>query len=76
METDTRQIEIYRRMGSHEKLAVACGLHDFAHERVLLYLRRLHPEKKDREIQIEAAVRFCGESAAVLRDGAQGSREA
>jgi hypothetical protein len=76
METDARQIEIYRRMKPHEKVAAACGLHDFAHQRVLLYLRRLHPEKSEREIQVETAVRFCGESAAVFRNGDPGSREA
>jgi hypothetical protein len=73
MEADARQIEIYRRMRPDQKVALACGLHDFAHQRVLLYLRRLHPEKTEREILVEAAVRFCGESAAVLREGGSGA---
>lgn len=76
MGTDAKQIDLYRRMKPDEKLAVACGLHDFAHQRVLLYLRRLHPEKTEREIQVEAAVRFCGESATVLRESHPGARDA
>ena len=69
MGTDAKQTDLYRRMKPDQKFAVACGLHDFAHQRVLLYLRRLHPGKTEREILVEAAVRFCGESAAVLREG-------
>ena len=76
MEADARQIEIYRRMKPDQKLAAACGLHDFAHQRVLLYLHKVHPEKTEREIQVMAAVRFCGESATVLRESHPGARDA
>jgi hypothetical protein len=67
MESDSRQIEIYRRMNSRERIAVACGLHDFAHQRVVLCLREQFPDKTEREILIEAACRFLPESAAILR---------
>lgn len=67
METDPRQIEIYRRMAPNERIAVACGLHDFAHHVVVLNLKEQHPEWSERDIQIEAASRFLNESAAVLR---------
>jgi len=76
MEADPRQIEIYQRMRPAERIGAACALHDFAHQRILLHLKRTFPGAPERWIHVEAAWRFLGESARVLRDGAEGPREA
>jgi hypothetical protein len=62
-----RQSEIYRSMTPAQRVKVACGLHDFAHRRVIASLKALHPEKTPEEILLMAAERFLDESAAVLR---------
>jgi Rv0078B-related antitoxin len=60
------QVRIYRRMSSAERVAAGCALHDFACERLLLDLRRRHPDSSEDEIQRMLVRSFLGEAAGVL----------
>ncbi len=60
------QIEIYRRMSPAERVAAGCALHDFAFNRVMLDLKRRHPDSPEAELLREAVRRFIGEAAGVL----------
>lgn len=66
MDIDARQIQAYRQMTPAQRVRAGCSLHDFAHRRIMHMLARQHPDKTRRELQILAARRFLGESAAVL----------
>ena len=61
-----KQIEIYRRMTPAERLKVAFNLHDFAHKRVMVHLKRNHPNLSEKEINVLTARRFLGDAADVL----------
>ncbi|MBI4584841.1 MAG: hypothetical protein HY717_12570 [Planctomycetes bacterium] len=67
MDSNLKQVEIYRAMSPSQRIQAACDLHDFAQERLIVHLKTLHPEKTDEEILVEAAKRFLNESAGVLR---------
>jgi hypothetical protein len=45
-------------MPSWKRLEAGCALHDFAHERVCAYIRKIHPVYSDRQIKLEACRRF------------------
>ena len=60
------QRRIYRRMSPAERVATGCALHDFAFDRVLLDLKRKHPDRTISELHEQAARRFIGEAAGVL----------
>lgn len=60
------QLEIYRRMSSDQRVKAACGLHDFAHHRLVVHFRQLHTNKTEREILVLAARRLLGDAASVL----------
>jgi hypothetical protein len=60
------QQDIYRAMTPAERVAAGCALHDFAFERMVVYLRGQHPEKSEREILVMATRRFLGDAARVL----------
>ena len=62
----SEQVEIYRRMSPAERVAAGCALHDFAFDRVMLDLKRMHPDSPDSELLKQAARRFIGEAAEVL----------
>ena len=71
-----RQAAIYREMTSVERLAAGCSLHDFAHERLVCYLRRAHPAQPMQAILIQAARRFLGDAARLLPQSAEDSGDA
>lgn len=60
------QEDVYRSMTPSERVAAGCALHDFAFERMALFLRRLHPEKSEREILKKATRRFLGDAAGIF----------
>ena len=60
------QQDIYRRMTPAQRVQAACGLHDFAHQRLVLHLSRRYPERPSREVLVMAARRFLGDAASVL----------
>ena len=66
MAEEVRQIDVYRRMSPAQRVSAGCGLHDFAHHRLVVHLSRQHPEKTEREILTMVARRFLGDAAGVL----------
>jgi hypothetical protein len=66
MITTAEQLRIYRAMSPERRIALACQLHDFAHQRVVLHLQRKHPDEAKTAILKRAARRFLGDAARVL----------
>ena len=66
IESENQQVLIYRNMSQPQRVSAGCALHDFAHQRVVLYLKNKYPEVSECEILRLAAKRFLGESAGVL----------
>ena len=62
------QEQIYKTMLPHERIAVACSLHDFAYERVFVDLRSRHPEMSTERVRLETAIRFLHGSEGILRE--------
>ncbi len=62
----TDQQAIYCGMTPDRRLEVACALHDFAHQRLVLQAQRQFPDRSHREILVMVARRFLGDAAAVL----------
>jgi len=60
------QIDVYRRMTSAERVKTGCALHGFAHQRMVLFLSRKHPNKSPAEVLRMAAGRFLHDTAGVL----------
>ena len=61
MTMTAEQVDIYRRMTPAKRLQTGCALHDFAFNRLRLVLRRQHPEKSPREINILATRTMLGD---------------
>ncbi len=66
IESESRRLLIYRCMSAAQRVSAACALHDFAHQRLVLYLEKKHPEASKYDVLRLAAKRFLGESATVL----------
>ncbi len=60
------QLEAYRRMTPAVPVAAGCALHDFAYDRLVLYLSRKHPDRPPTEIRRLAARRLLHDAAEVL----------
>ena len=67
-EKPTTPIEAYRAITPAERVAVGCALHDFAFQRMVLHLQKIHPEKSERQILITATKSFLGNAAGVLKE--------
>ena len=66
MEYCDKQIEIYAKMSPKERIQSAFSLHDFAHNRMVLFLEKENPEKSHKEILKLALERFINESTGVF----------
>ena len=66
MKRSDEQTNIYRKMSATKRVETACGLHDFAFNRLLILLKRQHPDLTDRSVKILATKRILGESAGIL----------
>jgi hypothetical protein len=66
MVKSTNQLAVYRQMTPAQRVSVGCGLHDFAHHRLVVHLARQYPDKTEREILVAVAKRFLGDAAGVL----------
>ena len=64
--SDGQQLSIYRQMTPSARVRTACGLHDFAHQRLVLQMSLRHPDLSRREILVKVARRFLGDAAAIL----------
>lgn len=63
---DSRQYELYKKMSSNQRVSIGFKLHDFAYQRMKIYLHQRMPNASDEMIQKELLKRFLGESAAVF----------
>lgn len=66
MVEEVKQVDVYRRTSPAQRVSAGCGLHDFAHHRLVVHLGRQHPEKTEHEILTMVARRFLGDAAGVL----------
>ena len=66
MSDNVSQLDVYRRMTAAQRVVAGCGLHDFAHARLVAHMSRLHPEKSRREVLIVVARRLLGDAAGIL----------
>ena len=66
MGTTDMQWEIYQAMPPWRRIATACALHDFAHQRLVIHLSRRYPDKPRSEILKIALRRFLRDAARVL----------
>ena len=64
--TPQTQIEAYRRMTPAERVRSGCALHDFAYQRLILFLTRTHPDRSQADIRRLAARRFLHDAAGIL----------
>jgi hypothetical protein len=61
------RLQIYKNMTGRKRFETACALHDFAHQKLTSYLTQMHPDWTPRQVSLETAKRFLGESASVLQ---------
>jgi hypothetical protein len=63
---DLNQYEIYKKMPSFQRVTVGCQLHDFAYQRLKLFLRQQMNNATEAMIQEEILKRFLGESKGIF----------
>jgi hypothetical protein len=60
---DVTQYDLYKRMTPSQRVSVGCQLHDFAFQRLKVFLSKRMNNATDEMIQMELLKRFLGESA-------------
>jgi Zn-dependent M32 family carboxypeptidase len=63
---DPRQIEIYQQMPIYKRVQVGCQLHDFAYQRLKMFLHHKFKEKGEAWVQREILKRYFGETAGLF----------
>lgn len=63
---DLNQYDIYKKMPSFQRVTVGCQLHDFAFQRLKLFLRQEMNNATEAMIQEEILKRFLGESKGIF----------
>jgi len=63
---DLNQYDIYKKMPSFQRVTVGCQLHDFAYQRLKLFLRQQMNNATEAMIQEEILKRFLGESKGIF----------
>jgi hypothetical protein len=63
---DSLQYELYKKMSTNQRASIGFNLHDFAYQRMKIYLRQRMPNASAEQIQKELLKRFLGESAAIF----------
>ncbi len=63
---DLKQYDIYKKMHSFQRVSVGCQLHDFAYQRLKVFLRQKMKNATDAMIQEEILKRFLGESKGIF----------
>jgi hypothetical protein len=55
---DLKQYDIYKKMPSFQRVSIGCQLHDFAYQRLKVFLRQKMKNATDAMIQEEILKRF------------------
>ncbi len=63
---NNKQLEIYKKMTLPQRITAACGLHDFAVNKIYATLKLKYPEMEKKTLMKMMAKRFLNESARFL----------
>lgn len=63
---DLKQYNIYKKMPPFQRVSIGCQLHDFAYQRLKVFLRQKMKNATDEMIQEEILKRFLDESKGIF----------